>query len=749
VAEAVRSSRLVRFGTFEVDLPAGELRKSGVKLKLTGQPFQVLAILLERPGEVVTREELQKRLWPDTFVDVDHNLNTAINKIREVLGDSAESPRFVETLPRRGYRFVAPVDGIPPTVVPDGAGVPRELRTLWIRHPSTLFVLLLVLTGAGFFIYKRLPVSVSPAQRELTRLTFDDGLQIGATWSPDGRFIAYSSDRGGKFDIWVTQVSGGDPVQITKRPGHNWQPDWSPDGKYIAYRSEEGEGGLFVIPSLGGPGLERRIASFGYHPRWSLDSSQILFQTTHFTDLNRIYVVGLDGSAPREIASDFKSWHPDTLSVAWHPDGKRVSIWAWEKGPSPGFWTLPIAGGAAVKTAIPPDVAKQFGEVAASGNEWILDPRFSWAPSGKAIYFERTFRGARNTWKMTVDPDTLQATAAERLTTSPGLDTELAVSADGRRLAFTDEAQQFRAWLFPFDATRGRVTGAGQAVTSSGVEASNGLSLTRDGKQLAFSGKRAGKWDLWEKSLADGREAPIMADDYNRLDPQWSPDGTRLAYFREMRGEDQVMVWSPQSRSEEPLTTPSQMGYVWGWSPDGDGLLISELNSETQKAEIRLLPAAAHLQTAASSRRIISSPDYNLFQAFFSPDGRWIVFQAVRNPPNPNLESDLYVMPAAGGPWTPVSKGKPWDDKPRWSPDGNTIYFVSGRGGFFNVWGLRFDSTRGEPRGEPFRVTTFEAPDLMLPEQIQIVELSLTQDKLVLTVEERSGSIWVLDNVGP
>ena len=84
--EAVHSPRLVRFGTFEVDLQAGELRKGGVKLKLTGQPFQVLAILLERPGEVVTREELQKRLWPDTFVDVDHNLNTAINKIREVLG---------------------------------------------------------------------------------------------------------------------------------------------------------------------------------------------------------------------------------------------------------------------------------------------------------------------------------------------------------------------------------------------------------------------------------------------------------------------------------------------------------------------------------------------------------------------------------------------------------------------------------------------------------------------------------------
>ena len=117
--ETLHIGRLVRFGVFEVDLRSGELRKAGVKLKISGQPFQVLAILLENRGEIVTREDLLKRLWPDTFVDGDHNLNTAINKIREVLGDSAESPRFVETFPRRGYRFIAPVEGTRPAMPPE------------------------------------------------------------------------------------------------------------------------------------------------------------------------------------------------------------------------------------------------------------------------------------------------------------------------------------------------------------------------------------------------------------------------------------------------------------------------------------------------------------------------------------------------------------------------------------------------------------------------------------------------------
>lgn len=122
------NNRVARFGVFELDLAAGELRKSGVKLRLQGQPFQVLGLLLERAGQVVTREELRQKLWPsDTFVDFDHGLNTAINKVRDVLGDSATSPRYVETLARRGYRFIAPVES---NVLFDNASsVPSQTRS--------------------------------------------------------------------------------------------------------------------------------------------------------------------------------------------------------------------------------------------------------------------------------------------------------------------------------------------------------------------------------------------------------------------------------------------------------------------------------------------------------------------------------------------------------------------------------------------------------------------------------------------
>jgi dipeptidyl aminopeptidase/acylaminoacyl peptidase len=304
-----------------------------------------------------------------------------------------------------------------------------------------------------------------------------------------------------------------------------------------------------------------------------------------------------------------------------------------------------------------------------------------------------------------------------------------------------------RNWLFTFDARTGRISGDGRAISAHGRIAVT-PTLSRDGKKVASCVSHAGRFDLREKSLLDGREVPVITDEYSRVEPQWSPDGMRLAYsrFRLDAHENQVMVWSSETRSEEPLTAWSYLDrIVFDWSPDGKSLLISQATADARE-EVWLLPVASapHAETAA--KKMISDPGYNLWQAHFSPNGRWIVFEAVANSPEA-AESALFVVSAAGGTWTRVTEGKPWDDKPRWSPDGKTIYYVSSRGGVFNVWGIHFDPVKGKSIGEPFQVSTFERPHLMVPRSIPLVALSLSEDKLVLTMAEVSGGIWVLDNV--
>lgn len=751
-----------RFGVFELDIPSGELRKGGTRIKLQDQPLRVLIVLLNRPGKVVSREEIRQALWSsETFVDFEHGLSVAVNKLRQALADDPDSPRFIETIPRKGYRFIAPVEGV---CVPDATELrqkparqdsgtePGPKKTLWtgiVRYVSMLFGVALI-AGMAFFLYRRVLTPKLARQRTLTRLTFDDGLQIGASWSPDGRSIAYSSDRGGKFDIWVQQVSGGAPIQITKGPGVNWQPDWSPDGRYIAYRSEEGSGGLYIISALGGAELARKIAPFGYYPRWSPDGSQLLFRTTEYLGLNRFYIVGPDGGQPREVLTEIPAENEETLSAAWYPDGKRVSVWVFSANWGPDFWTVPLQGGPVVKSTFVPEVAKQLREVTSQGIvEQTMDFTFSWAPSGQAIYCAQMFRGALNLWKLSVDPSAMRITGMERLTIGPGPDRELALSRDGNRLAFTAEVQNIRAWDYPFEAASGRVKGPGQPLTPAAMSTWR-HTISGDGRNLAFSGNYAGRSQLWKRSLDNTSIGPLLDDDYIRDYPRWSRDGKRLVYERinVSTHEASIVLWTAETRDEESICDAANVSPGFDWSLDNKSFLVSQTDAHTNRLQIWQVSTDHKSPIAPCGRMLISDPAYDLYYPNVSPDGRWIAFGAVRDSPT-TLDSTIYVTPASSGQWIKITDDKQWADKPRWSPDGKLIYFVSRRGGFFNVWGIQFDPTQGRPIGNAFPVTSFDSPRIGMPQHLPSVDVSLNQDHLVLTVEEEAGNLWILDNVGP
>ena len=182
-----------RFGVFELDASRGILRKHGIRIKLQDQPQQILLLLLEHPGEVVTREQIQKRLWPDnTFVDFDNAINSAVRKLRETLGDSAENPRFVETLARRGYRLIVPVSTgtghNQETQIPLPAVVPR----LRARPIIAAAVLVVGLGTVATWLVRQYNARDSAGLR-LTPLTTNTGIEIQPSFSPDGTRVTYSS----------------------------------------------------------------------------------------------------------------------------------------------------------------------------------------------------------------------------------------------------------------------------------------------------------------------------------------------------------------------------------------------------------------------------------------------------------------------------------------------------------------------------------------------------------------------------
>jgi Tol biopolymer transport system component len=419
-----------------------------------------------------------------------------------------------------------------------------------------------------------------------------------------------------------------------------------------------------------------------------------------------------------------------------------VSAWGRDARDRRSFITTPIRDGAAVESPIDPAVERRRQEA-----EVTFD-RFVWARSGRHLLFEGRAQGTQSLWRVTVDPATLAwIDGPDRLTTGTTQDTDAVLSPDGGRVVFSARSAKTRLWMFPFDAATGKLAGAGQPVTSGGAGEQD-ADVLDDGTKLVYRTLRGAKQQLWERTIADGRDRLLVdADAWTRTRPRWSPDGRWVAYLKRRTapngatGEAAVAIFSVDRREESVITRPSDPQFApTDWSSDGRWLL-----GTSRTIGICTIEISEGTSPDARVRALTGDATHVLYEARFSPDQRWISFIAV-NAADAGV-STIYIMPASGGPWQPVTDGSIYDDKPHWSPDGGTLYFVSHRDGVLNVWGRRIDSATGKPSGAIFQVTSFNSPRQMISPQLSQMQIALTGNRLFLPITDTQSELWMLENV--
>jgi DNA-binding winged helix-turn-helix (wHTH) protein len=308
----------VRFGEFEVDLESGEMRRNGLKIAIQDQPFRLLVLLLEKHGKVLTREELRQKLWPaDTFVEFDRSLNTAINKIREALGDSATSPAYIETVPRKGYRFIAFVE--PETVDFEAARqaeVVTSTRGLRIALPSSFWKIAggVILAVAMAALLGRTLRRSPPPDVPLRKFAFtsDEPVESGLAAfgrpaiSPDGRRVAYFAGRGPDRKLWVWRLdrdehrSYGETNTGAEGLLNYGYPFWSPDNRFIGFSTVSGVKRIEV--ETGAISTVCSQPGYSQGATWSPDGNFILFASGAYTHL--LYEVPSRGGIPKLVPPD-------------------------------------------------------------------------------------------------------------------------------------------------------------------------------------------------------------------------------------------------------------------------------------------------------------------------------------------------------------------------------------------------------------------------------------------------------------
>ena len=386
--------------------------------------------------------------------------------------------------------------------------------------------------------------------------------------------------------------------------------------------------------------------------------------------------------------------------------------------------------------------------------------KLTWNASGTALIVEAFSDGVPTLWHVPVDPVSLRWHTPERLTSAPVAAESSAVSPDGTRVAFTSTQASTGAWLFQFDADRSQLFDNGRRLTHEDLTLVS-HSLAPDGTAFCYTARETGRngirlfhIDLTTGRtmfLAEAREAAI------------SQTGRSVAYLLTRTGSigaaDKTSTSREWALAVRELDGRERLVSRWlrggllpgDWAPDDKGILGSwvEFGYPGQSA-LAIWPTGSPMATRPE-RVLLESSGVNFWQTRYSPDHRWVSFVAQRMLNPGTVEIGIVAERSdRAKTWAQISKDHVWPDKPRWSPDGRTLYFLSrGSDGYFNVWGVPIDSNRGVQAGAAFQVTHFSSPDWHIYPDMSSIGMDVARDKLVLPMQRVKGSIWILSGVRP
>ena len=649
-----KPSPALRFGVFEVNLRAGELRKQGVRIKVQEQPFHVLTVLLQRAGEVVTREELRNQNWPaDTFVDFDNSLNTAINKLREALGDSADNPRFIETLPRRGYRFIAPVTDADATARGTAPGVSaaaaphlekpfeghrqlaNEVPVAW-RRPGIFVVaaiaaaLALLVIGAALWLRK--PAGL-PDRSEWVALTkFPDSVSQPAL-SADGRMLVFI--RGdytfiGPGQVYIKMLPDGQPVQLTHDSLDKMSPVFSPEAARIAYTTVDPQLGwdTWVVPTLSGepqPWLRNASGLVWTGPQQVMfskirKSPQMGIVAAEESRIGErdVYVPAEEpGMAHRSYPSPDRRW---ALLV----EMDRDHIWSPCR-------LVPMDGSSRGRQVGPPGAACTFA---------------AWSPDGRWMYFTSDAGGLNHIWRQRFPEGQPQ-----QITAGPTEEEGIAMAPDGRSFVTAVALENVSVWLHDARGER-QISLEGNATEPK---------FTPDGKKLCYRiVKKAANFfqfikmagEVWVADVESGRSAPLVSG-FQVFAYDISADGRRVVLEAEDR-EGKPRLWLTSFERElPPQPIPNVEGRQPRFGPDGE---IFFRGSDGFVYRVR--PDGTGMLKALQQPVL-------MFLAV-SPDGKWLIAWARTTDNGP---AAVYAFPLVEGPPILIRPRIRW----QWSPDGRFL----------------------------------------------------------------------------